>query len=179
MEKTVASTTIYRGRVATLRVDEVRFADGRVEIREVVGHPGAAAVVALTDEGEAVLVRQYRRAAECRLLEVPAGMIEPGETPMDCARRELAEEAGLVADEMEALITFFPSPGILTEAITVFLARGLRPCPGPVEREEEDLEIERVALERIPSLISSGEIKDAKTLIGLLLVGGQQGRRPP
>lgn len=182
METTVASRVIYRGRVATLRVDDVRLPSGRTTRREIVEHPGAAAVVALTDAGEVVLVRQYRHAAGGVLLEIPAGTLEPGEAAVDCAHRELAEEAGLRAEGMTPLVTFLPSPGILTEAITIYQARGLSPvAAGPdagpdaastatPAAEEEGLHAVRVPLHDIPALIASGEIRDAKSLIGLLIL---------
>lgn len=169
MEPTIASRLIYRGRIATLRVDEVRLPSGRIGHREIVEHPGAAAIVAVTDDHQVVLVRQYRKAVESTLLEIPAGTLEPRENPVQCAHRELAEEAGLRAESMTPLVTFIPSPGILTEAITIFLARGLHPTAGAVDIEEEGLHIVRVPLAQIPALIDAGEIIDAKSLVGLLL----------
>jgi len=169
-EPTVASRLLYRGRVASLRVDEIRLPSGRIERREIVEHPGAAAIVAITDDGAAVLVRQYRKAVEDTLLEIPAGTLEPGETPAQCARRELAEEAGLRAASLVPLAAFVPSPGLLTETISIFLARGLRAHAVPRPAEEEELRAERVPLTQIPDLIDAGEIRDGKTLVGLLLV---------
>jgi ADP-ribose pyrophosphatase len=169
-EPTVASRTVYRGRVISLRVDDVRLPSGRVAQREVVEHPGAAAVVAVTDQDEVVLVRQYRKAVGRELLEIPAGTLEAGETPLACARRELSEETGLAAGSLAPLVTFVPSPGVLTEEITVFLAQGLRPAAGAARAEEEGLRVVRVPRERISGLIAAGEIRDAKTLIGLLLL---------
>ncbi len=170
VEPTVASRTVYRGRVATLRVDEVRMPSGRIERREIVEHPGAAAIVAVTDEQEVVLVRQHRKAVESVLLEIPAGTLDPGETALTCAHRELAEETGLAADVMLPLLTFVPSPGLLTEEITIFVARGLRPVGRHVQAEEEGLEVIRVPLDQIPPLVSRGEVRDSKTLIGLMLL---------
>ena len=169
MEPTIASRLIYRGRVAALRVDQIRLPSGRIGHREIVEHPGAAAIVAVTDDEEVVLVRQYRKAVEATLLEIPAGTLEPGESPLQCAHRELTEEAGLRAESMTPLVTFIPSPGILTEQITIFLARGLHPIAGTLDVEEEDLRIVRVSLGQVPALIDAGEIRDAKSLIGLLL----------
>jgi ADP-ribose pyrophosphatase len=170
VEPTVASRTVYRGRVATLRVDEVRMPSGRIEWREIVEHPGAAAIVAVSDEDEVVLVRQHRKAIESVLLEIPAGTLDPGETALACAHRELAEETGLAANVMMPLLTFVPSPGLLTEEITIFLARGLRPAVQHVQAEEEGLEVVRVPLDQIPALVSRGEVRDSKTLIGLMLL---------
>ncbi len=169
-EPTIGSRQMFRGRVIALRVDDVRLPSGRMVTREVVEHPGAAAIVALTDDGHVVLVRQYRKATESMMLEIPAGTLEPGENPEACAHRELVEEVGLRAGSMAPLITFYPSPGILTEAISIFLAQGLTPQAGDLDDGEEGLRVERVPLARIPALIDAGEIRDSKSLIGLLLV---------
>lgn len=170
LEPTVASRAIYRGRVATLRVDDVRMPSGRIERREIVEHPGAAAVVPVTDDHEVVMVRQYRKAVESALLEIPAGTLNAGETALACAHRELAEETGLACDVMMPLITFVPSPGLLTEEITLFLARGLRPVPRMVQAEEEGLQVVRVPVDQIAQLISRGDVRDSKTIIGLMLL---------
>jgi ADP-ribose pyrophosphatase len=161
---------VYRGRVVALRIDDVQMPSGKTVTREVIEHPGAAAVVALTDDGHVVMVRQYRKAVEATLLEIPAGTLEPGESPMNCARRELSEEAGLRAESFTPLVTFFPSPGILTEAIVIFVARGLSPQPGALDDGEEGLRAERIPLNRVPAMIQAGEVRDSKSLIGLLLV---------
>lgn len=170
VEPTVASRTIFRGRVCALRVDDVRMPSGRIERREIVEHPGAAAIVPVTDGGEVVLVRQHRKAVEASLLEIPAGTLEPGETALACAHRELAEETGLAAEAMTPLLTFVPSPGLLTEEITIFVARGLRATAQDVQAEEEGLGVVRMPLDRIPELITGGEVRDSKTLIGLMLL---------
>ncbi len=172
-EPTVASRQVFRGRVVAVRVDDVRLPSGRIATREVVEHPGAAAILALTDDGHVVMVRQYRKAAESALLEIPAGTLEAGEAPIACAHRELGEEAGLKAATMTPLVTYYPSPGILTEAITIFLARGLTPQAGNLDAGEEGLRVEKIPLARVPSLIESGHICDSKSLIGLLLIAGK------
>ncbi len=169
-EPTLSSRLIFRGAVATVRIDDVLLPSGRIGHREIVEHPGAAAIVPLTDAGEVVLVRQYRKTVESTLLEIPAGKLEPGEDPLACAQRELAEETGLRATVMTPILTFVPSPGILTEAITIFLARGLVPHRLSAPIEEEGLQVERVPLERVRGLIEAGEIRDGKSLVGLLLV---------
>ena len=178
-EPTVTSRTIFRGRAVTLRVDEVRLPSGRLGHWEIIEHPGAAAVVAVTDDDHVILVRQHRKAVEGVLLEIPAGTLEPGETPLRCAHRELAEETGFQAREMRPLVTFVPSPGILTEEITIFLARGLAPVPRAIEPEEEGLGVVRVPLDQIPAMIRGGEIRDAKSLIGLMLLVWGDALRDP
>jgi ADP-ribose pyrophosphatase len=169
VEPTIASRVIYRGRIATLRVDQVRLPGGRIGHREIVEHPGAAAIVAVTDDDQVVLVRQYRKTVERTLLEIPAGTLEPGESALQCAHRELAEETGLRAESVTPLLTMVPSPGILTESITIFLARGLHPTSGSLDAEEEGLRSLRVPLAQIRALIDAGEIIDAKSLVGLLV----------
>lgn len=169
-EPTLSSRLVFRGAVATVRIDDVRLPSGRIGRREIIEHPGAAAIVPLTDAGEVVLVRQYRKTVENMLLEIPAGKLEPGEDPLTCAQRELAEETGLRATVMTPMLTFAPSPGILTEAITIFLARGLVPHRLSGPPEEEGLRVERVPLARLRALIEAGEIRDGKSLVGLLLL---------
>ncbi len=168
-EPTVASRLVFRGRVVAVRVDDVRLGSGRIVVREVVEHPGAAAIVPVTGDGHVLMVRQYRKAVEAFLLEIPAGTLEPGEAPEQCAQRELAEEVGMRAGRLRPLATYFPSPGVLTEAITVYLAEDLRPHVLAADPGEEGLEVERVPLDRVPVLIASGGIRDGKSLVGLLL----------
>lgn len=137
--------------------------------REVVHHPGAVSVVAVTDDDELVLVRQYRAAVDRELWEIPAGKRDkPGEDPADVARRELQEEAGLAASEMELLMEFHNSPGFCDEHSWVFLATSLTEVPhdrqGP---EEQHLEVHVVPFDQALLLIDRGEITDAKTVIGL------------
>ncbi len=175
-EPTVSSRLVFRGQVASVRVDDVRLPSGRIGRREIVEHPGAAAIVALTGAGEVLLVRQYRKTVERTLLEIPAGKLEPGENALECAQRELAEEAGVRAGVMTPMLTFVPSPGILTEAITIFLAEGLesRRVSAPVD--EEGLRVVRVPLGAIRVLIAAGEICDGKSLVGLLLMLSRRDR---
>lgn len=167
-EPTVASRLVFRGQIATLRVDEVRLPGGRVSRREIVEHPGAAAVVPITEAGEVVMVRQYRKAVERWQIEIPAGTLEPGETAAACARRELAEEVGLEAADLRPLLVFAPSPGILTEEIALYVARGLTPVDRAPPPDEEGLERLRVPLREIPAMIRRGEIQDGKSLVALL-----------
>jgi ADP-ribose pyrophosphatase len=157
---------VYEGRRIAVRLDDVAYAGGGRRLFEVVEHPGAAAMVPVTPEGDVLLVRQFRQAVAASLLEIPAGTLEPGETPLQCAERELAEEVGRAADRWDALTTFYPSPGVLSEELHIFLARGLRPAAA--EREEEDLRVEALPLEEACRRIGA-EIRDSKSIIGLLL----------
>jgi ADP-ribose diphosphatase len=155
--------------VIALRVDDVRLPSGRIVTREIIEHRGAAAVIPLTDDGHVIMVRQYRKAAERELLEIPAGGLELGEAPEECARRELAEETGLTARSLTHLVTFIPSPGVMTELIAIFVARGLAPIHQEAPGDEEGLRVVRVPVNQARAMIDSGEICDAKSIIGLLL----------
>jgi ADP-ribose pyrophosphatase len=161
------SKVVYEGQIATVRVDTFRAADGSEYEREIVGHPGAVAVVA-HDEERLFLVRQPREAVgEGDLLELPAGKLDvEGETPLECARRELEEEAGVRAAEWREVKSFYTSPGFAEEEVTVFFATGLeRVDPNP--DEGEDLEIVEWPLADLDGAIDA--CADAKSLAGLLL----------
>jgi len=162
----LSSRTVYSGAVVSLRVDEVRVATGTVT-REVVEHPGAVVMAALDERERVVLVRQFRHAVGRELLEFPAGGLEPGEDPGAAARRELREEAGLVADEWVSLGSFFSSPGFLHEELHAFLARGLVSTVQDLD-VEEDIEVVWVRLEDLVRGVPA--VTDAKTLATLLLL---------
>ena len=134
---------------------------------EVVEHAGGAAVVAVFDDGSVLLVRQQRPAVDKALLELPAGLVDAGELPIDCARRELEEETGYTAQRLEPLARFYSSPGFSTELLHVFVAHGLRECLTNLD-EDEEIEVVRLPLERAIDEVLNGEISDAKTITGLL-----------
>jgi ADP-ribose diphosphatase len=163
----IGSQSIYEGRIAHVRIDEFRLADGSTSTREVVGHPGAVAVVA-HDQRFVYLVRQPREAVrEDALLELPAGKLDvPDEAPVECAMRELAEEVGKAASEWRELKRFYTSPGFAEEEVTVFLATGLEDADAESE-EEERIEVVAWPLTDLDGAIE--ECQDAKSLIGLLL----------
>lgn len=172
----IGSQRIYTGRVISLDVDQVRFPDGSTGELELVRHPGASAVLPFLSEpaGEdpqILLVRQYRYAAGGYVYEVPAGRLEPGETPVECAHRELREETGCTAERMEPLITIYTTPGFSDEIIHLFLARGLT-RGSPSRDADEFLEIETLTLTRSLEMVEGGEIKDAKTVVALLYAAG-------
>ena len=175
--KKVAEREIHAGRVVRLTESVFATPDGDRMTRDVVHHRGAVAVVAV-DGGEVVLLRQYRTPVERELLEIPAGTRDVGgEDPAGTARRELAEEAGLACESLEELGTFFNSPGFCNELSHVFLAIGLSPVPRqPDGAEEEWMTVERVGLSEAAAMIDRGEIRDAKTIIGLLLALRRLGR---
>jgi ADP-ribose pyrophosphatase len=158
---------VFTGRVLTLNLEQVRLPNGRVAELEIAHHPGGAAVVALDDDGRVCLLRQFRHAAGGWLTELPAGKLDGGEPPLECAQRELAEEAGVTARQWDRLGECFSSPGVLTEVIHLFLARGLAPADAQPE-EHEVFEASWVPLEEAVDLAARGQLRDAKSLIGLL-----------
>jgi ADP-ribose pyrophosphatase len=163
----VPEREIYAGRIVTLRLRDVPGRDGVVHVREIVEHAPAAAVVAVDEHETVLLVRQLRPAVGEVLLELPAGILDPGEDPITCARRELEEETGYTADRLEPLVRFYPSPGFCTEVLHIFVAQGLRECAGEPD-EDEDLELVRMPLAEAMERLRRGEITDSKTVIGLL-----------
>lgn len=149
------------------------YPDGRVAVREVVRHPGSAAVVAVDGGGNVCILRQYRPALGAWILEIPAGTLDPDDaTPLTCAKRELAEEAGLTAAQWMSLGYINPSPGIMDEAIYLFLASGLSEVP--TAREEGELiEAQFIPLAQAIELAYTGEINDAKTIAALFRAAGE------
>ena len=142
-------------------------ADGRRHARQIIRHPGAAVVLPVLDDGRVVLIRNYRIAVEQTLVELPAGTLDPGEEPVETARRELAEETGYRARRMEPLAAFYSSPGILDERMHLFLATGLAPGEPDLQGGEQ-IEPLVVPWREALEMIQSGAIRDAKTLVGLL-----------
>ncbi|GGE54269.1 NUDIX hydrolase [Priestia taiwanensis] len=167
-EKTIATTPIFTGRVISLQVDEVELPDGKKGKREIVKHPGAVAIIAMTDEGKLVLVEQFRKAMERTLMEIPAGKLEPGEEPIVTAGRELEEETGYVCEEMEHVTSFYTSPGFADEYIHIFEAKGLRKKENAASLDEDEfVELLEVTLEEAAVLMKEGKIHDAKTVYAL------------
>ena len=174
--RTLSSKQVFDGKIVKVFVDDVRLPDGREARWERVVHPGAVGIVPLLGDGMVVLVRQYRHAIGNVLLEIPAGKLEEGEPPDVCARRELAEEVGYRAGKMVKLAEFYNSPGFCDEYFHLFLARELE--EGRAEAEpDEFFQVEAVHLEEAFDMISAGEVRDAKTIIGItltkLLIAGE------
>jgi ADP-ribose pyrophosphatase len=170
----VSTERIYSGKVVNLDLDTVRFPNGTTGKLEMVRHPGASAVVPLLDEPRSadprvILIRQFRHAADGPIWEIPAGRLDPGETPATCAQRELEEEIGMTADVLSRLTTIFTTPGFTDEKIHIFLALDLK--PGKQRRDaDEFMEVHTKRWSEVMSLIRGGDIKDAKTITGLLSV---------
>jgi len=161
-------TTVYKGRVVEFNLEEVRLPNGRTVQLEILRHPGASAVVPLLEDGRVVLIRQYRHAAGGMIYEIPAGRLDPGEAPLDCARRELAEEVGQAASQWEWLGAIWTTPGFTDEKIHFFLARHLTPVSQALEHDEVIEVVER-PLEEAIAMIRRGEIEDGKTICALMM----------
>ena len=160
---------IFRGRVVTLNVETVQLPNGHVADLEIIHHPGGAAAVALDAQGRVCLLRQYRHAAAGWIWELPAGKLEPQEPPLETARRELIEEAGMEALDWLPLGPYVSSPGVFTESVHLFLARNLRSATISHE-PAESIEIHWVDFVAACQRAASGEINDGKTALGLLRV---------
>ncbi len=167
-ERAVESVDAFVGRLLRVTVDRVSLPDGSETSREVVRHPGAAAVLPVTDRGEAILVRQFRYAAGEVLLEIPAGTLEHDEPAEECARRELAEETGFAARELIPLGAVFLAPGYSSELLHLFVARDLAPVAGANPDADENIEIVTLPLEEARRLVLAGNIRDAKTALAIL-----------
>jgi ADP-ribose pyrophosphatase len=166
-EKTLQVEEVFSGRVFKVEVHQVLLPDERIARREIVRHNGGACVLALDDEGQIYLVRQYRKPLEAELLEIPAGKLEAGEEPIECAKRELLEETGLQAENLASLAILYPSPGYTSEVLTIYLATGLIKGPASLD-EGEYLVLQRMPLADALSMLDRGEIRDAKTQVALL-----------
>ncbi|MEU0881664.1 NUDIX hydrolase [Lentzea sp. NPDC005914] len=168
--RTVSSEDLHVGKILALRVDEVEMPGGGTAKREIVENNGAVAVVAADDDGQVTLIHQYRHALGRHLWELPAGLLDhDGEEPVVGARRELAEEVGLAAEQWHVLVDVAASPGFTDEVVRVFLARELSEVDRDVQGEEEaDLEIHRFPIDEAVRMILSGEIVNASTVAGLL-----------
>lgn len=152
----------------TIQQNEIEFE------RDIIKHNGSAVIVAVFEDYTVALVRQYRHAAQKFLLELPAGSLEIGETPIDCANREIIEEIGFQANKIEALTEFYVSPGFLNEKMFVFLATELIEVGQNLD-EDEFLDVERKSFLEIYEMINKGEFEDAKTMLSLILAGTKLG----
>ncbi|WP_174734083.1 NUDIX domain-containing protein [Mesobacillus harenae] len=163
-EKTVKTEKIFSGKVISLQVDDVELPNGRISKREIVKHPGAVAVIPVTDDHKIVMVEQYRKALERTIIEIPAGKLEIGEKPEICALRELEEETGYESNELEWLLSFFTSPGFADEIIHLYIATGLSKKENPASADEDEfVNVMEVTLTEAIQLIKDQKIFDAKT----------------
>ncbi len=165
-EKTMKSDKLYEGKLLNLRVDTVEIPDKKYSKREIVEHPGGVAIIPITNDNCIILVKQYRKAVERFLLEIPAGKLEINEEPRETAIRELKEETGFEAKKLEYLLEFYTSPGFSNEKIYLFLAADL------IEGESnpdvgEFIDIEKHSIDDLVKMVERGEIVDSKTIIGI------------
>ena len=166
-EEKISGKNVFRGRVFSVDLDTVRLSDGEIRPREVVVHRGGVGIVPVTDEGEVLMVRQFRYPVGEELLEIPAGKLEEGENPEECARRELSEETGCTAGKWIDLGKMYPTPGYCGEVLHIFLATDL--VYGEMHLDEgELLSVTRVPLETLYKMIVDNSLPDAKSVFGIL-----------
>ncbi len=172
----VKSSRVYTGKIVSLDVDSVRFPNGSIGELEIIRHSGASAIVPFLsdpqgEDPQVLMIRQYRYAADGYLYEIPAGRLDKGESPRDCAARELKEETGCTAEHFDHLLTIYTTPGFTDEKIHLFMATGL--VAGETKHEvDEFLDLHPMRLSRALEMVEAGEIQDAKTVIGLLFAAG-------
>jgi ADP-ribose pyrophosphatase len=170
-EKTIETREIFKGRIIKVRVDTVCLPDGGQSTREVVEHAGAVGIVAIDNENNIIMVRQYRKPVERVLLEIPAGTREEGEDPLVCAQRELKEETGFTAKHWKKILAYYSAPGFSDEYLHLFLASGL--TGGEIDLDgDEFVETVRIPLSEAYQLIFKGHIADGKSIIGILYAVG-------
>ena len=166
-EKTLKRTDIFKGRVFEVSLDDIELCNGEKATREVVWHNGGTACVAVDNNKDIYLVKQWRYPFEKELLEIPAGKLEPGEEPIVCAKRELLEETGLDSKDIEFLIEMYPTPGYGSEKLTLFLTREFDEKSQNLD-EGEFLDVVKMPFEKALEMVLNGQIKDAKTQIGIM-----------
>ncbi len=166
-EKTLACEEKYRGRIIYVHRDEVVLPDGAPAVREVVEHSGGVGVIPVDEDGTVYCVRQFRYPVGAHLLEIPAGKLEPGEDPFECAVRELSEETGFTAGEYVFLGTLYPSPGYCRESLYIYMATGLTRGQAHLDKGEF-LDVETYPLDELYQMVMRNELPDAKTAMAVL-----------
>jgi len=176
-EKTIQSTPIFSGKIISLKVDDVLLPNGKEGKREIINHPGAVAVIAITNEGKLVLVEQYRKALERSIIEIPAGKLERGEEPELAAKRELEEETGYGCHEISYLQSFATSPGFADEVIHLYVAKDLYEIEEKAELDEDEfVSLMEVSIEEAEEMVRDQKIYDAKTAFAVLWMKLNGGR---
>ena len=167
-EKTISSENIFSGKVISLQVDEVELPNGKIAKREIIKHPGAVAIIAITDENKIVMVEQYRKALEQTIIEIPAGKLESGEQPDVCAKRELEEETSYECESLELLNSFYTSPGFANEIVHVYLAKGLTKKEDAAGLDEDEfVNLMELTIGEALQAIEEKKIYDAKTIFAV------------
>ena len=167
VEKTISQRRVYDGRILNVRVDEAVLPNGKTVTREVIEHHGACGIVAFDEDGKLLMVRQYRYPMACELLELPAGKIDPGETPDACAARELEEETGYSASKLEFLGDIYPIAAYCCEVVHLYLAKGLTRGAQHLD-PDEFLDVLHVDFDEALGRVLAGELPDSKTQIGIM-----------
>ena len=166
-EKRVEGKTVYEGLIVNVHMDVVELQNGNQSKREVVEHPGGVCIVAVTNDNKVLMVRQYRYTMKEELLEIPAGKLEKGEDPFECAVRELSEETGYTAKKWIDLGVIYPSAGVYKEKLYQYLALDLQ--PGEMHLDENELlSVEEIDIDELISKIMANELRDAKSIVGVL-----------
>lgn len=167
-EKKVSSEVVLRGKILYVTKDTALLQNGSYAVRDVVHHSGGVGVIPVTDDNTIYMVKQFRYPMNEVTLEIPAGKREKKEKPLECGKRELLEETGCIAEEMIYLGAIYPTPAYDTEVIYIYMAKGISRKSDQNLDEDEFLDVEEVSLEKAVEMVMSGEIKDAKTQIGIL-----------
>ena len=174
MHEIVSTELGYEGRLLKLRVETVRVGGGQTVTREVIEHPGSVSIVPIDDEDRVILVRQYRPAVANMLFEIPAGTLEPGESPEETALRELREEIGMRAERLREIGSYYLAPGYSSELMHAYVASGLRPAPLPRDLDE-DIRLESIPFTELAEQVVRGVLRDAKTVSAVLLLAYERG----
>jgi ADP-ribose pyrophosphatase len=168
----IESVPVYRGKVFSVRRDHIRLSGGKEAHLDIIDHPASVTIIPVGSSGEISFVRQYRHAAGGDLLELPAGTSDPGEDPKACALRECREEVGMSPGRLTLIGECWLVPGYATEYMHFYLAEDLTPMPLPQD-EDEEIQVQRLSRQEAMALASRGEIRDAKTLVGLFLLSSR------
>ena len=174
MPEILSTECVYEGRVLKLRVDRVRAPGGQTVNWDVIEHPGSVSIVPIDADDRVLLVRQYRPAIAETLLEIPAGTLEPGESPEMSAHRELREEIGMRAEWLRAIGSYYLVPGYSSELMHAYVATGLSPAPLPQDADE-DISVESVPFAELVAQVYNGQLRDAKTVSSVLLLARERG----
>jgi ADP-ribose pyrophosphatase len=171
LPKTTKTERLFHGRIFDLVIEDVEEQDGNIRKCEIISHPGGGVVIPLFDNGDILLVRQYRYPFKIFVLEAPAGKLEPNEDPLDCAKRELMEETGYTAKKFMKLTAMYTTPGFCNEVLHIYLATGLKKSElgQNLDDGEQSLTVESLPMTRAIEMITNGEIVDSKTIVGILL----------